>query len=182
MGSWQWRLENLGLCALGRPGIQQHFMTWAILSSICLKNFRFMLTFCRVYGECVWIDWQHQSDSHLNNFYCMFESHEITIVISAAQCSTIHQPVSIAGCQEKWERHWSSTTLREKWDKTLFVLQRTQEWLGILLEKKTECAMGLGKGMMINEKPQITCNHRKIGLEWTLIRHVVHPPIPMPDQ
>lgn len=30
--------------------------------------------------------------------------------------------------------------------------------------KKTECTMGLDKETMINEKPQIICNHRKIGL------------------
>lgn len=29
---------------------------------------------------------------------------------------------------------------------------------------KTECSMGLDKETMINEKPQIICNHRKIGL------------------
>lgn len=50
----------------------------------------------------------------------MPDSHEITIVILAAQCSTTHQSASAVGFQENVKGFWSSTTLREKWDKTFF--------------------------------------------------------------
>lgn len=87
-----------------------------ILSSICPKNIRFMLTLCRVYVECVWIDW----NSHLNNFYCMFDSHEI---ISYLGSSLQYKSPTRVSCRlpRKWEKLGSSTILERKMGQNIFL-------------------------------------------------------------
>lgn len=97
----------------------------------------------------------------------MFDSFVIIIVISAVKCNVTHQFVSVMGYQKKkkQENLWPLTTQKEKRDKTFFCTSENREMTrDMTFGKKTECTMGLDKETIINEKPHIICNHRKIGL------------------
>lgn len=103
----------------------------------------------------------------------MFDSHEIIIDTSEL---IVVQLTSLCPLWAAKKMRKALVTLRETFLSSKEHKNDRRSYL------KTERTTGLDKGTMINVKPQIVSNHRKIGLEWTLISHRVHPPIPMTDQ